>query len=61
MLNCKGRNAGAFRIGDMRPDCTLLKSDGAPMVGRRVVLLPEEKLNRLRGRIVLEDMERWER
>lgn len=61
MLNCRGRNAGARRTGDMRPDCTFLKSDGAPMVGRRVVLLLEEKLRRLKGRLVLEDMERRER
>ncbi len=58
MLNCRGRNAGALRTGDMRPDCTFLKSDGAPMVGRRVVLLLEEKLKRLKGRMVLEDRER---
>jgi len=61
MLNCRGRNAGALRIGDMRPDCTFLKSDGAPIVGRRVVLLPEEKLIQLRGRMVLGLRERRER
>ncbi len=61
MLNCKGRKAGALRTGDMRPDCTFLKSDGALMVGRRLVLLLEEKLKRLIGRMVLEDRERRER
>lgn len=38
MLNCSGRKEGVRRNGEMRPDCTLLKSDGAPIVGRRDVL-----------------------
>lgn len=38
MLNCNGRKDGVCRKGEMRPDCTLLKSDGAPIVGRRDVL-----------------------
>ena len=38
MLNCKGRNEGVRRSGAIRPECTLLNSDGAPIVGRRDVL-----------------------
>ena len=38
MLNCSGRKDGVRRKGEMRPDCTFLKSDGAPIVGRRDVL-----------------------
>ena len=44
MLNCRGRNEGDRRKGEMRPDCTLLNSDGAPMVGRRPFLLLLVKL-----------------
>ena len=49
MLNCNGLKVGAFRTGDMRPDCALRKSDGVPIVGRRDVLLLDLKLILLRG------------
>ena len=48
MLNCSGRKEGVRRDGEMRPDCTLLKSDGAPIVGRRDVLRLLVKLIPLR-------------
>ena len=38
MLNCSGRKECVRRNGEIRPDCTFLKSDGAPIVGRREVL-----------------------
>ena len=48
MLNCSGRKDGVRRKGEMRPDCTFLKSDGAPIVGRRDVLRLFVKLIPLR-------------
>ena len=48
MLNCRGRNKGVRRNGEMRPDCTLLKSDGAPIVGRQDVFRLFVKLIPLR-------------
>ena len=48
MLNCSGRKEGVRRNGEMRPDCTFLKSDGAPIVGRRDVLRLFVKLIPLR-------------
>ena len=49
MLNCSGLKVGALRIGDIRPDCTFLKSDGALIVGRRDALRLDVKLVLLRG------------
>lgn len=50
MLSCNGRNVGAFRTGEIRPDCTFLKSDGVPMTGRRAGLfLNTVKLSWLKG------------
>ena len=49
ILNCNGLKVGFFRRGDMRPDCTFLKSDGALMIGRRGVLLLDMKLILLSG------------
>ena len=48
ILNCSGLKVGALRTGDMRPDCTFLKSDGALIVGRRDVLRVDMKLILLR-------------
>jgi hypothetical protein len=38
MLNCRGRKEGFRRSGGMHADSTFLKSDGAPIVGRRALL-----------------------
>lgn len=61
MLSCNGLKLGAFRTGDMRPDCTLLKSEGTPIVGRRDALLLDVKLILLRDlEVVLPVETRWE-
>lgn len=38
MLSCRGRKEGFRRSGGMHADSTFLKSDGAPIVGRRALL-----------------------